>query len=288
MAKVLNDTILFETYQKINITLWTVLSLLSPILGTILNSYTLFVLFYVKALRRAHYMLIAGVAVSDLLCNAIFIPIEVIQSYYRIHFFTFVGSDHFCVFEGCAFAICFSASIIGQMLIAVNRGLAVFTPVLFHRYMTIRVAMTVWSAAALGVPTFYYIAGYFGKWVDLVIDRKFGDCAEKDTFTLKLVRVTVNTYLPCFIGLLLYILIVLRIVSSRTKERRRNIAKRARGSLAMFVNMTIYACCVLPLWISFGSESYSSDMERSLWLKFIFRFSYMVNPVSDAKSMPFC
>lgn len=277
----MNDSVLFENFGKINIVLWTTLSMLSTILGTLLNGYTLFVLFRVKALRRPHYILIAGVTLSDLLCDAIFIPIEVLQSYYRIRFFTLLGNDFFCVFEGCGFAICFSASMLGQMLVAINRWLAVYAPVFFQRHINIRVAVIAWLLLGLGFPSFYYIVGYLAKWVSFPIDLQFGDCKEQDTPNLKTVRVTLNTYFPCALGLVLYFLILLRVLSSRTKEQRRNAAKRARGSLAMFVNMVIYACCVLPLWISFGTNTYTGAMKKSLGLKFVFRLSYAVNPVSN-------
>lgn len=277
----LNDSERFAIYAGLDIITWTTCSMTMSILGVLMNIYTIAIVLMNKEFRKSHYILLLGTSISDLICDTIFIPIETLQSYYIIYTFKPLGDDFFCSIEGCGYAIFFSASIISQMLICGNRLLAVFAPIFYQSKVNVKMALISWLIASIGYPTFYHLVGLFGGWVSFPIDMWAGDCLEKDiTPVLREVRITTNMYFPMTFTLLGYIVIMARIIFTTSKDKRANLMERAKGSMAMFASMLFYSFCVLPLWISFSSDSYGDSLWRTLWIKFLFRSSYAINPVS--------
>lgn len=276
-----NVSLLFEAYADFDITTWMIFSAVSACIGTVFNSYTLVVILYFKTLQRPHYILIACIALCSLMCSAVFIPFEITQAYVRIHFRSTLGGDRFCSIETTIFAIFFSATILGQLLVAINRWLAVFAPIFFMTNISARVAIVAFVVVGLGIPLSYYIIAYFADWIHLGLDLKFGDCAEKDTSdTLMWVRQSIIAYFPCGMAVVLYLAILARIVLSPSNERRRALRHRSRGSIPMVINVFVYTSCVI-LSNAYIKTGFAERLELLMWVKFGTRTAYSVNPVSS-------
>ena len=169
----------------------------------------------------------------------------------------------------------------GQMTLAINRFAAVFFPFQTKIYWTNKGAFISWLITSLLYPFIYFFVGYWAKWVRYPIDPVMGDCSETDYVPyVRYIRITANIYLPMAVSLLMYILIIGRVMIS-PMEQRANMRDRAKGCTAMFACTLFYTLCVMPLWISFGASDYANNIERTLWIKYLFRCSYAINPVSS-------
>ena len=67
--------------------------------GAIGNIITMMMLLMEKKFRRPLYVFLVGIAFSDFLCCAIFIPYEALQSYWIMHFRELLGDDNSCAIE---------------------------------------------------------------------------------------------------------------------------------------------------------------------------------------------
>lgn len=275
----LNITLLFEAYDYFDIALWIFFSSVSAFIGTVFNSYTLIVICYFKTLHRPHYILIGCVASCSLLCSALFIPFEIAQAFVRIYHKSKLGGDLFCSIEAVGFAVCYSALMLGQMLIAINRWLAVFAPIFFLAHVTIKKVVVAFILIGMCIPLLYYIVGYYANWINLGIDMKYGDCAERDVGSLFWVRQMIIAFFPCGLALLLYLTILIRIVSSPSNERRRDLINRSRGSFPMIINVFVFVICVV-VPTAYVTTGLSEHLELRMWVKFGKRTAYTVNPVS--------
>lgn len=272
------------SYTQIDIVSWFSWSIVIAILGALMNIVTIVILVVNKEFRSSHYILLLGTALSDIICDSIFIPIEALQSFHWIRFQVLLGNDYFCMFEACGYAIFFSSSILSQMLVCVNRLLAVFTPI-FFKSVKIKMAVIAWLCVSILYPSLYHIVGILGGWLTFPIDTWAGDCREVDTNPIaKNVRIISTMYFPMGFTLLGYLAILAKILAT-TKDKRRIMIQRAKGSLSMFTSMLFYAFCVLPVWIIQSSNKYDDSLMITLWIKFLFRSSYAINPVSVIKFM---
>lgn len=246
-------------------------------MGSIFDVYTIIVLVRDREFKRPHYILLLGAVITDLACNSFFIPIEAIQSHHLISFYVPWGNKLFCVVENYIFAIFFNSSVICQALIAFNRILAVFTPVFYQRKATVKVAFIGWLTFGIGLPAVYHAFALAFRWITYDIDELAGDCQAKDSSQVaRGFRLAINVYMPLAFSLCSYMSISLKFVSTKSVEKRSSILKRAKGSLAMFVSTIFYCVCLLPLW--WVSRLH---LWLFLWMKFLFRSSYAMNPVSD-------
>lgn len=282
MSGILNETLVRLAYAQVDIVSFTAVGLGTCIIGFLTNFYTLVLLIRRKAFSKPHYTLIVCVGVADFLSNFIFIPIETLQSYWRISKFQLLGDDFFCSFEGCIYAFCYWSSIIGQMLIAINRAVAVLFPLFYQSKVTNKSALISFFVFALFLSIFINGGGQLAGFIDFKIDEWGGDCMEGYNFVwFRNLATTFGTYVPLAVSFLAYISILIRILSTTAVTERQTYIKRAKGSLAMFANMLFFAFCILPLWISMSADKYySGSLSYALWVKYIYRSSLAVNPVS--------
>lgn len=260
-----------------NFKTWTGVSLLIPSIGALLNGYTLLVILHFKSLRRPHYVLVAFVAANDFITNCVFCPLEVLRSY-MVHTFSRAATKENCSFEAVGFSLTVVCSTLGQVQIAANRWMAVFVPNAFRRFVTIRSVLVVSVLGNFVFPALTSILCFSAGWMNGTIDRTFGDCdIEWQSKEMRLAMYISAFYVPRFIELLCYFLIILRIVLS-PQSRKRDVLKKARGSLSAFTSSALTICFLCPSWVLYSSDILTNDLGAMLWVKrFITRTSFAFN-----------
>lgn len=256
---------------------WTSCSLVFCIVGSVFDIYTIVVLVRDKQFRRSHYILLLGAVITDCACNCIFIPIETIQTHHLISYHVPWGNKLFCIIENYFFAIVFNSSVLCQDLIALNRVLAVYAPIFYQRRINVKVALIEWVSVSIAFPALYHGFALAFGWMVYDIDYVAGDCqAQKEKPIANLFRRIIFVYTPLAFSLSAYMTIVVRIIITKSAEKRSTILKRAKGSMAMFAGMLFYTVCLVPLW-----SVTRDNLWLFLWMKFLFRSSYAMNPVRN-------
>lgn len=261
------------------IELWISVALLTASMGVIGNLWFAIIIFTTKNLwKKSHYRLVFGVSITDFLCTCFFIPYEGIQTFSWLHYHRLVGSSAFCIFEAGVFSCLFSSSNYGQLMVASNRFLAVFLPLIYRKYSTVKAVTIVYLSVAQFLPILYHYGGY--SWLIIYkLDMQLGDCSEVATnpITLEL-RSILFIYSPVIGSLSCYIAIFTKIITM-SSDKRAEVIKRSRGSLSMCASVVLYAICIMPVWIAFTTNDYGNILVRTLWVKIGFRGSYCLNPV---------
>lgn len=282
VTPIVNDTQLREIYSQVVIVPWIVSCFIFAIVAAVLNAYTFIVILYFKSLRLLpHYVLIVGVAFCALLSGAVRIPICVLQIFFRVYYFKIFGNDAMCTGLMPIFDVICTILMFSQMMIAINRSIAVFAPIFFQRYMTIQVVVAAWLLSAVFASIFFITMSYFLNWLVYKVNRYTGDCDESNSDGFLWLRLTITYLLPLVVSLILYVLILFRIILSRNRESRQLTLKRARGCMPTFTNVII--CVISSAMYSYskeGSRDYTERMEFYLWMKFFIQLSYTINPVS--------
>lgn len=106
--------------------LWLIVSMSIFVVGGVANIMTAYVILYTnRAMRRASYVLIAGVAIADVWMCLLAHPSEVVASACAFLWHTELPA-WWCPVNETLLEIFSCTSILAQMWVAVNRGIAVF------------------------------------------------------------------------------------------------------------------------------------------------------------------
>lgn len=284
MKENLNETLgRYLVYQQFNIVAWTVISIIFAFMGSMTNIYTLIVLYMDRSFRKPHHVLVACTCVSDGLLTTFFHPIRVTETFKLVANNDLLLGRNLCIGEMISSAVIMSSSLLGQMLIAVNRAIALFAPLFFQTRITCRLTFIVWILFAIVFPTLYYVIGHFTNLIETEQSLWTGLCMISPRRLTSLKDNASVTFVPTLLSLVLYLIIMVRLMISRKNEDRKDLLERTRGSLALFVNMLIYVGCLFPFWIFGAPEGERSVKEFTigLWLLFLFRASFSVNPVRN-------
>lgn len=279
---ILTPTTVFSSSSPYEyLVLWYVLSVICCFIGTVSNAICISAFFVNRRLlRKPTYQILFGIFISKFILSAILTLFESTQQFSFYYYNVLIGNDLVCKIETPIYILLYCIINVGQVLCSSCRICAIFAPLFYKNYITTRSVLICQIVLSILVPLVFHLA----IWDTLIvykIDLRTGDCLDEDlSYVSLIIRRTVFMFLPIYMALLHYIIIMIRLVVTPSLDSH-HIANGLRPILATLLFNVFYCTSVTLAWWPklTGIEIY--DIGIILWFRFIHRICYSLYPVSS-------
>ena len=242
-----------------------------------------------KLRSKVSYQILLIIIATDWFLNTIIFSMRIFMNYSAIISNLPLQSPKLCLWVGSIYAVLYASSNLAQMYLTLYRGLAIFVP-LFFRKITSSHAIKI----LLGCFFFSYVTsilisyGGIGWFVQYYADNQWGECADQGTLLpYRILRRLIFIYIPIFGSLATYFGIMIKIILYRYKNKRKNLPNvnqtQLYSTISLFARMLFCSVAVAPFWFDTSTSRTNMSDFVTLWVKFLFQFSYSVNPVRISK-----
>lgn len=118
-----------------------------------------------------------------------------------------------------------------------------------------------------------------------VPDNQWGGCIDQgNNVSFRIIRRLIFIYIPVFGSLATYFAIVIKILHYRQHNLKRNLPHvnqtQLYSTISLFVRILLCSVTVTPFWFDVSDMKGDTSQAVILWIKFLFQFSYSLNPVN--------